>query len=112
RRRGEGRGRRSAAARRRGQGARGAGGAGGPSVRAGSLMRAAVFHGPGRPLVVETIDDPTPGELQVVVKVGRCGVCGTDLHMTEEHGGKALMPTGAVPGHEFAGEIVALGRGV
>jgi 2-desacetyl-2-hydroxyethyl bacteriochlorophyllide A dehydrogenase len=75
-------------------------------------MRAAVFHGAGRPLVVETLDDPTPGELQVVVKVGRCGVCGTDLHMTEEHDGKTLMPVGAVPGHEFAGEVVALGAGV
>lgn len=76
-------------------------------------MRAAVFHGPGRPLTIETVDDPTPGDLQVVVKVGRCGICGTDLHMTEAHeGGDAMLPAGAILGHEFAGEVVALGANV
>ena len=75
-------------------------------------MRAAVFHGPGRPLVVEAIPDPTPGPQEVVVKVARCGICGTDLHMTETHDGPFAMPVGAVPGHEFSGEVVALGSEV
>lgn len=73
-------------------------------------MRAAVMQGLHKPLAVETIADPTPGEGDVVVKVGRCGICGSDLHMTEDpaYGQGA----GSVLGHEFAGEVVALGKGV
>lgn len=71
-------------------------------------MRAAVMQGLHRPLLIETLPDPTPGEGEVVVKVGRCGICGSDLHMTEDPAfGKGA---GDVLGHEFAGEIVALGK--
>lgn len=73
-------------------------------------MKAAVFHEPGRPLVIETRPDPTPGEHDVVLTVGRCGVCGSDLHMTDGSGMTA--PSGSVLGHEFAGEVVALGSAV
>lgn len=73
-------------------------------------MRAAVMQGLHKPLAVETIPDPTPGEGDVVVKVGRCGICGSDLHMTEDPAyGKGA---GSILGHEFAGEVVALGKGV
>jgi (R,R)-butanediol dehydrogenase / meso-butanediol dehydrogenase / diacetyl reductase len=72
-------------------------------------MRAVVMQGLHRPLAVETLPDPTPGEGDVVVKVGRCGICGSDLHMTEDAAyGKGV---GDVLGHEFAGEVVALGKG-
>lgn len=73
-------------------------------------MRAAVMQGLHQPLAVETVSDPTPGEGDVIVKVGRCGICGSDLHMTEDpaYGKEA----GSILGHEFAGEVVALGRGV
>lgn len=73
-------------------------------------MRAAVMQGLHQPLAVETIADPTPGDGDVVVKVGRCGICGSDLHMTEDpaYGQGA----GSILGHEFAGEVVALGKGV
>lgn len=73
-------------------------------------MKAAVCQGLHQPLIVETIDDPTPGEGEVVVRVGRCGICGSDLHMTEDPA-YGIRP-GDVLGHEFAGEVVALGRGV
>jgi (R,R)-butanediol dehydrogenase/meso-butanediol dehydrogenase/diacetyl reductase len=75
-------------------------------------MRAAVFQGPGKPLSIETLADPTPGPLEVVVKVGRCGICGTDLHITETEAGPLGLKPGQVPGHEFAGEVVALGAEV
>ena len=54
--------------------------------------------------------DPEPAPGQVVVKVGRCGICGSDLHMTEDaaYGCKS----GDVLGHEFAGEIVGVGSKV
>jgi (R,R)-butanediol dehydrogenase/meso-butanediol dehydrogenase/diacetyl reductase len=73
-------------------------------------MKAAVFHGLHQPLTVETISDPTPGDGELIVRVGRCGICGSDLHMSEEPAFGARP--GAVFGHEFAGEVVAVGTGV
>lgn len=73
-------------------------------------MRAVMFQGLGESLTLETLPDPTPGEGEVVIRVGRCGICGSDLHMAEDPAfGKVA---GDVFGHEFAGEVVALGKGV
>lgn len=73
-------------------------------------MKAAVFKALGQPLSVENVPDPVPGPHEVLIKVGRCGICGTDLHITED----AIFgaPAGMVLGHEFAGEIVDTGPGV
>jgi 2-desacetyl-2-hydroxyethyl bacteriochlorophyllide A dehydrogenase len=73
-------------------------------------MRAAVFRTDTGKLGIETVADPTPGEGQVVVKVHRCGICGSDLHMAEGH--TYSFDDGAIPGHEVSGEIVAIGRAV
>lgn len=72
-------------------------------------MRAAVHQGLHKPLRVESVADPAPREGEVIVAVGRCGICGSDLHMTED----AVFGKGPgdILGHEFAGEVVALGRG-
>lgn len=73
-------------------------------------MKAAVYPGAGAALTIETLPDPTPGPGELVIAVHRCGICGTDLHMTQ---GKAFQfPAGCVPGHEYAGEVVAIGAGV
>lgn len=71
-------------------------------------MKAARFTGLHQPLVVEQVPDPVPGEGEVVVSVGRCGICGSDLHMSEDPAFGAQA--GDVFGHEFAGEVVALGK--
>jgi (R,R)-butanediol dehydrogenase/meso-butanediol dehydrogenase/diacetyl reductase len=73
-------------------------------------MRAVTFQALHQPLAVETLPDPTPADGEVVVHVGRCGICGSDLHMSEDaaYGCKH----GDVLGHEFAGEVVALDGGV
>lgn len=73
-------------------------------------MRAAVFKGVGRPLVVESRPDPAPGEGELVLEVGRCGICGTDLAMTDGSG--QTYERDSVIGHEFAGTVIALGTGV
>ncbi len=73
-------------------------------------MKAAVYPGAGQPLVLEDLPDPEPGPEDVVVKVHRCGICGTDLHMTEGH--QWQFAPGTVPGHEYAGEVVAVGAKV
>jgi (R,R)-butanediol dehydrogenase/meso-butanediol dehydrogenase/diacetyl reductase len=75
-------------------------------------MRAAIFKRVGQPLAIEDRPDPTPGDGEVVIKVHRCGICGTDLHMTDGHAPGFGYPEGSTLGHEFAGEVVALGRGV
>jgi (R,R)-butanediol dehydrogenase/meso-butanediol dehydrogenase/diacetyl reductase len=73
------------------------------------MIRAAIMQGLHRPLIVESLPDPEPGEGEVLIRVGRCGICGSDLHMTEDPAfGRGA---GDVLGHEFAGEVVALGRG-
>ena len=38
----------------------------------------------GKPLRVGAAADPQPGRGQVVLKICRCGICGSDLHMTED----------------------------
>jgi (R,R)-butanediol dehydrogenase/meso-butanediol dehydrogenase/diacetyl reductase len=73
-------------------------------------MRAAVFRGAGQPLAIETLDEPRPGTRDVIIRVHRCGICGTDLHMTSGHGWS--FEVGTVPGHEYAGEVVEVGSTV
>ncbi|MFI5013960.1 MAG: alcohol dehydrogenase catalytic domain-containing protein [Hyphomicrobiales bacterium] len=68
-------------------------------------MRAAVFHDVGQPLHIESVPDPVPGPGEVVVKVGRCGICASDLHMSRDPA--YVRAGGVVMGHEFAGEVVA-----
>lgn len=74
-------------------------------------MRTAIFREAGKPLSIETMSDPTPGPREVVIKVGRCGICGSDLTFTDPHS-PAHYAAGSALGHEYAGEIVALGRDV
>jgi 2-desacetyl-2-hydroxyethyl bacteriochlorophyllide A dehydrogenase len=74
-------------------------------------MKAAVYHGGDRPLAMESLPDPQPGPDDVVIRVQRCGICGTDLHMTQGHP-FWQFPAGSVPGHEYAGEVVAVGSRV
>ena len=46
-------------------------------------MRAAVLERPGEPLTIATLPDPTPGPGQLLLTVGACGVCRTDLHLRD-----------------------------
>jgi 2-desacetyl-2-hydroxyethyl bacteriochlorophyllide A dehydrogenase len=71
-------------------------------------VRAAVITAPGE-VEVTTVPDPSPGPRDVVVAVAGCGICGTDLHILE---GEFAPTLPVVPGHEFAGEVVEVGREV
>lgn len=73
-------------------------------------MKAAVFKAVGQPLVIEHRPDPTPSEGEVVIKIGRCGICSSDLHMTSGHG--VSFPVDTILGHEYAGEVLEVGKGV
>lgn len=73
-------------------------------------MKAAIYPGHGKPVTIETLPDPEPGPGEVIIRVHRCGICGTDLSMTK--GEMWDYGPGSQMGHEYAGEIVALGKGV
>jgi len=72
-------------------------------------MRAAIIDAPGN-VRVGSLPDPTPKPDELVIRVGACGICGTDLHIVDGDSPLACYPV--VPGHEFAGEVVAVGRNV
>ncbi|MFI0470334.1 zinc-dependent alcohol dehydrogenase family protein [Saccharopolyspora sp. 5N102] len=72
-------------------------------------MRAAIIDQPGS-IRVGDVPDPKPGDGQLVIKVGACGICGTDLHIADGHFPPTPYPI--VPGHEFAGEVVEIGAEV
>jgi (R,R)-butanediol dehydrogenase/meso-butanediol dehydrogenase/diacetyl reductase len=73
-------------------------------------MKAAVCYSSGKPLALEDRPDPSPRPGEVVLRVERCGICGSELHLND--GPPREFPGGLVMGHEFAGEVVALGPGV
>jgi 2-desacetyl-2-hydroxyethyl bacteriochlorophyllide A dehydrogenase len=68
-------------------------------------LRALAYRAPKSLELVE-LEDPHAAEGQVVVEVGSCGICGSDLHSYNH--GVAAEP-GQVLGHEFAGTIVESG---
>ncbi len=73
-------------------------------------MRAARFHAFREPLEVATVPDPAPPEGGVVIRVEACGICRSDWHAWMGHDPTIRLPH--VPGHELAGTIAELGRGV
>ncbi|MGZ7013109.1 MAG: zinc-dependent alcohol dehydrogenase [Acidimicrobiales bacterium] len=67
-------------------------------------MSSAVYTGRGE-VSLEQRPVPEPGPGQVLVEVGHCGICGSDIHMILEGWGTP----GAVEGHEWTGVIAAVG---
>jgi threonine 3-dehydrogenase len=64
-------------------------------------------------LVLEDVPVPTVGRDDVLIRVLRAGVCGTDLHIYEWDGwAQANVPVPLVIGHEFVGEVVDVGSDV
>lgn len=78
-----------------------------------STMKALVKHAPARGARLEqvSIPDPQPGE--VLVKVTAAAICGTDVHIyTWDPWAAGRIKPPLVFGHEFCGEVIALGAGV
>ncbi len=65
-------------------------------------MRAAVLT-ENHTFEVADVPDPSPGPDELVLRVNACGICGSDL---KAH---TMLPAGSVLGHEFSGEVVAVG---
>ena len=68
-------------------------------------MQAAVFHGP-HDVRLTDMPAPTPQAGEVLIKVQRAGICGSDVNRFRY--GSHPWPPGFIMGHEFCGEIAAL----
>jgi len=73
-------------------------------------MRAMVLESPRSPLVPRDRAVPQPGAGQVLLKVGACAVCRTDLHVVDDE--LPAVPHPIVPGHEIVGTVAACGERV
>jgi S-(hydroxymethyl)glutathione dehydrogenase/alcohol dehydrogenase len=62
-----------------------------------------------QPVVVEEVDFDSPKRGEVMVKIGACGVCHSDLSATN---GTIAMQPPLILGHEAAGEVIEVGEGV
>jgi threonine dehydrogenase-like Zn-dependent dehydrogenase len=71
-------------------------------------MKAVVWTGP-REMALHEVAEPTPGAGEVLLRVGAVGICGSELSGYLGHNSLRVPPL--VMGHEFAGEVVALGPG-
>ena len=74
-----------------------------------SDIRVATFAGPGASPVIRTVPRPEIGPKAALIRIGVCGVCGTDLHILKGHWPKPL-PWPFTLGHELAGVIVEIGE--
>jgi L-iditol 2-dehydrogenase len=72
-------------------------------------MKAAVLRGV-HDLRLEELDDPRPTDNDVLIRVKAAGVCGTDVHMWEGTNTEGTFPF--IPGHEWAGQVVEVGKDV
>jgi alcohol dehydrogenase len=74
-------------------------------------MKAVVYDKFGGPIAVEALADPSPEPDGAIIKVEATGLCRSDWHGWRGHD-PDIKRFPHVPGHEFAGEVVAVGRGV
>ncbi|WP_454887563.1 zinc-dependent alcohol dehydrogenase family protein [Sphingomonas oryzagri] len=73
-------------------------------------MHAMVLNEPRGRLFWSELPDRTPGPGEILVAIGACGVCRTDLHVVDGDLAETKLPI--IPGHEIVGRVAALGAGV
>jgi threonine 3-dehydrogenase len=78
-----------------------------------TTMRALVKRQAGKGIWMEQVPVPAPGPNEVLIRVEKAAICGTDLHiyLWDEWSQRTIQP-GLVIGHEFVGHVAALGPGV
>ena len=76
-------------------------------------IKALVKAKPEPGIWMEDVPVPTPGADDVLIKVDRTGICGTDLHIYNwDAWARKTIPVPMVVGHEFVGEVVEVGSHV
>jgi threonine dehydrogenase-like Zn-dependent dehydrogenase len=79
-----------------------------PALVRAAKIRVATYDGPGADPVIREVPWPRVGRKAALIKIGACGVCGTDQHILKGHWPKPL-PWPFTLGHELAGVIVEIG---
>ncbi len=78
-------------------------------------MKAAVFYGP-RDIRTEEVEKPKIQDNEILINVKACGICGSDLHMYKLNLYTPLLvrplKKGGIPGHEYSGVIVEVGKNI
>lgn len=75
-------------------------------------MKALVYKQPGRANAgIEDVPYPLCGPDQVIMKIMACGIC-KPAESSHDRNGSVLGEYPCIPGHEFAGEVVEVGRDV
>jgi S-(hydroxymethyl)glutathione dehydrogenase / alcohol dehydrogenase len=69
-------------------------------------MKAAILREPGKPLSIEEVQIDKPKAHEVLIRTAACGLCHSDLHFIN---GSYPHPLPAIPGHEAAGIVEAVG---
>jgi threonine 3-dehydrogenase len=74
-------------------------------------MRALVKRKPGTGMEMQRIPIPSPAPREVLIRVKKAGICGTDVHIyTWDDWAASRVKIGLTIGHEFMGEVVEVGR--
>jgi 2-desacetyl-2-hydroxyethyl bacteriochlorophyllide A dehydrogenase len=77
-----------------------------------SGVKTAIIYGP-RDIRVEEVEVPTVGPRDVLIHVGACGICGSDVHRyLGDRFGQRLAPYPLNSGHEYCGVVTRVGEGV
>ena len=71
-------------------------------------MQAMVMERPRHRLELRDLPEPSPGRGQVLIKIGACAVCRTDLHILDGELAQPKLPL--IPGHEVVGRVVQSGE--
>ncbi len=76
-------------------------------------MKALVKRRPEVGIWLEDVPEPSPGPNDLLIKIHKTAICGTDIHIYNwDEWSQRTIPVPMVTGHEFAGEVVALGSAV
>ncbi len=75
-------------------------------------MKALIKNAPRKGLIFTEVPDPIPAAKEVLVRVTKAAICGTDLHIYHwDEWAQNIIKPPLIVGHEFVGEVVALGPG-
>ena len=75
-------------------------------------MRAMVLREYNRPMELSEVEMPQISEEEILLQVKACGICQTDLKIVKGEIPPPIVTLPHIPGHEVAGEVVAIGKNV
>jgi threonine 3-dehydrogenase len=74
-------------------------------------VKALIKKNPGPGMVLADVPEPTPRDDEVLIKVRRAGVCGTDVHIyTWDDWARGRIKPPIIVGHEFSGDVTQVGK--